>query len=108
MTAAASSRAAWRKSSHSGANGDCIEVARPATGRSPSATPKTPAAPGSPSPPVSGRHSRRAESAQLCRFPVDSSDSRASFPPGYGAHLSGAQAGHSASRGIHLTPLTGR
>ena len=32
MTAAASSRAAWRKSSHSGANGDCIEVARPATG----------------------------------------------------------------------------
>jgi hypothetical protein len=32
MTAAASSRAAWRKSSHSGANGDCVEVARPAAG----------------------------------------------------------------------------
>ena len=32
MTAAASSRAAWRKSSHSGANGDCVEVARPAPG----------------------------------------------------------------------------
>jgi hypothetical protein len=28
MTAAASSCAAWRKSSHSGANGDCVEVAR--------------------------------------------------------------------------------
>jgi hypothetical protein len=32
MTAAASSRAAWRTSSHSGANGDCVEVARPAPG----------------------------------------------------------------------------
>ncbi len=32
MTAAAASRAAWRTSSHSGANGDCIEVARPASG----------------------------------------------------------------------------
>ena len=32
MTAAASSRAAWRTSSHSGANGDCVEVARPAAG----------------------------------------------------------------------------
>ncbi len=32
MTAAASSRAAWRTSSHSGANGNCIEVARPAPG----------------------------------------------------------------------------
>jgi len=32
MTAAASSPAAWRKSSHSGANGDCVEVARPAPG----------------------------------------------------------------------------
>jgi hypothetical protein len=30
MTTAASSRAAWRKSSHSGANGNCVEVARPA------------------------------------------------------------------------------
>ncbi len=27
MTAAVSSRAAWRRSSHSGANGDCVEVA---------------------------------------------------------------------------------
>ena len=33
MTAAASSRAVWRKSSHSGANGDCVEVARPAPGQ---------------------------------------------------------------------------
>jgi len=33
MTTATSSRAAWRKSSHSGANGDCVEVARPAPGR---------------------------------------------------------------------------
>ena len=32
MTVAASSRAAWRTSSHSGANGDCIEVALPAPG----------------------------------------------------------------------------
>jgi hypothetical protein len=32
MTAAASARAAWRTSSHSGANGDCVEVARPAPG----------------------------------------------------------------------------
>ena len=32
MTAAASSRAAWRTSSHSGANGDCVEVARPVPG----------------------------------------------------------------------------
>jgi hypothetical protein len=32
MTPAASSCEAWRKSSHSGANGDCIEVARPALG----------------------------------------------------------------------------
>ena len=32
MTAAASARAAWRTSSHSEANGDCIEVARPAPG----------------------------------------------------------------------------
>jgi hypothetical protein len=32
MTAAASSRAAWRTSSHSGANGDCIEVAQAAPG----------------------------------------------------------------------------
>ena len=32
MTAAPSSRAAWRTSSHSGANGDCIEVARPVPG----------------------------------------------------------------------------
>ncbi len=30
MTAAAASRAAWRTSSHSGANGDCVQVARPA------------------------------------------------------------------------------
>ena len=33
MTTATSSRASWRKSSHSGANGDCVEVARPAPGR---------------------------------------------------------------------------
>ena len=32
MGAAASARAAWRTSSHSGANGDCVEVARPAPG----------------------------------------------------------------------------
>jgi hypothetical protein len=32
MTAAASARTAWRTSSHSGANGDCIEVARPTPG----------------------------------------------------------------------------
>jgi hypothetical protein len=32
MTAATSSRAAWRASSHSGANGDCVEVARLAPG----------------------------------------------------------------------------
>jgi hypothetical protein len=32
MTVAASARAAWRTSSHSGANGDCVEVARPAPG----------------------------------------------------------------------------
>jgi hypothetical protein len=32
MTAAASAREAWRTSSHSGANGDCIEIARPAAG----------------------------------------------------------------------------
>jgi hypothetical protein len=32
MTAAASARAAWRTSSHSGANGDCIEVAQPTPG----------------------------------------------------------------------------
>jgi hypothetical protein len=32
MTTAASARAAWRTSSHSGANGDCVEVARPAPG----------------------------------------------------------------------------
>lgn len=32
MTAADSSRAAWRTSSHSGANGDCVQVARPAPG----------------------------------------------------------------------------
>lgn len=32
MTTAASSRASWRRSSHSGANGDCVEVARPALG----------------------------------------------------------------------------
>jgi hypothetical protein len=32
MTAAASSRAVWRKTSHSGANGDCVEVACPASG----------------------------------------------------------------------------
>ncbi len=32
MTAADSSRAAWRTSSHSGANGDCVQVARPASG----------------------------------------------------------------------------
>ena len=36
MTTAASSRAAsraaWRTSSHRGANGDCVEVARPAPG----------------------------------------------------------------------------
>jgi hypothetical protein len=32
MTEAASSRAAWRSSSYSGANGDCVEVARPAPG----------------------------------------------------------------------------
>jgi len=32
MTVAASSRAAWRKSSHSGANGNCVEVACPAPG----------------------------------------------------------------------------
>ena len=32
MTAVASSREAWRTSSHSGANGDCVEVARPAPG----------------------------------------------------------------------------
>lgn len=30
MTQAASSRAAWRTSSYSGANGNCVEVARPA------------------------------------------------------------------------------
>ena len=28
MTVVGSSRAAWRKSSHSGANGNCVEVAR--------------------------------------------------------------------------------
>ncbi len=28
MTVVDSSRAAWRKSSHSGANGNCVEVAR--------------------------------------------------------------------------------
>ena len=33
MTTATSSRASWRKSSHSGANGNCVEVARPAPGR---------------------------------------------------------------------------
>jgi Domain of unknown function (DUF397) len=27
MATAASSRAAWRRSSHSGANGDCVEIA---------------------------------------------------------------------------------
>lgn len=32
MTAAASPSAAWRTSSHSGANGDCVEVAEPASG----------------------------------------------------------------------------
>lgn len=32
MTVAPSPRAAWRASSHSGANGDCVEVARPAPG----------------------------------------------------------------------------
>ncbi len=32
MTPADSSRAAWRTSSYSGANGDCVEVARPAPG----------------------------------------------------------------------------
>jgi hypothetical protein len=32
MTAATSARTAWRTSSHSGANGDCVEVARPAPG----------------------------------------------------------------------------
>jgi hypothetical protein len=32
MTMATSSRAAWRKSSHSGANGDCVEVACPTLG----------------------------------------------------------------------------
>ena len=32
MTAAPSPRATWRTSSHSGANGDCVEVARPAPG----------------------------------------------------------------------------
>lgn len=32
MTAAASARAAWRTSSHSGANGDCVEVARSVPG----------------------------------------------------------------------------
>jgi Domain of unknown function (DUF397) len=30
MTVVGSSRATWRKSSYSGANGNCIEVARPA------------------------------------------------------------------------------
>ena len=29
MTAASSSRAAWRKSSYSGANGNCVQVAQP-------------------------------------------------------------------------------
>ena len=32
MTAGDPSRATWRKSSHSGANGSCIEVACPAPG----------------------------------------------------------------------------
>ena len=32
MTAAVSSRVTWRTSSHSGANGDCVEVASPAPG----------------------------------------------------------------------------
>jgi Domain of unknown function (DUF397) len=32
MTTATSPRAAWRTSSYSGANGDCVEVARPAPG----------------------------------------------------------------------------
>ena len=32
MTAADPSRATWRKSSHSGANGSCIEVAGTSTG----------------------------------------------------------------------------
>ena len=33
MPRAASLHSAWRRSSHSGANGDCVEVARPAPGR---------------------------------------------------------------------------
>ena len=32
MTAEASPRPAWRTSSHSGANGDCVQVAGPAPG----------------------------------------------------------------------------
>lgn len=32
MTAVTSSRVAWRTSSYSGANGDCVEVGRPAPG----------------------------------------------------------------------------
>jgi len=32
MTTPPSSRAAWRTSSHSGANGNCVQVARPAPG----------------------------------------------------------------------------
>ena len=32
MTAAVSSRVDWRTSSHSGANGDCVEVARTGPG----------------------------------------------------------------------------
>ena len=86
MTEIDLSRAEWQKSSYSGQSGNCVEVARnlPEASRGARLKGTRRGQAGGLTGDLEGLHQERARlTPQICRFPVNPSDSRASFPAGF-------------------------